>query len=303
MVEVVISRKLPIDEQSPEWRRLARLARVRVAPLARTNLKNAVGVLSVLSDTIDAAFFKRAPHLKVVANYAVGYNNIDVAAATRHGALVCNTPDVLTNATAELAIGLMFAAARRFKEGTELIRTRRFKGWDPYLLLGRELGGAKLGVIGYGRIGEAVAHKARALGMRVVKHGSRNTANNLERLLASSDFISLHCPLNSQTKGLLGPRQFAVMKHGAFLINAARGELVDESALVRALRTKRLAGAALDVFGGEPHLRAALLRQPNVFVLPHLGSATREARVAMAKLAVGAIAAVLSGRTPKNRVN
>jgi lactate dehydrogenase-like 2-hydroxyacid dehydrogenase len=310
--EVVVSRPLALEEADPAWVRLGEIAKVHVRPLtsrfglaAHPRLKHAAGVITMVGDRVDEEFLGRAPLLKVVANHAVGCDNIDFVAARARGILVCNTPDVLTNATAELTIGLMFAVARRFGEGSTLIHKRTFGGWHPRLLLGRELAGSTLGIVGLGRIGSAVAAKARALGM-VVQHtnpaGSPNAGLPLLELLATSDFISLHCPLTEQTRSLLAKREFAAIKPGAFLINTARGELVDERALVAALRSGHLRGAALDVFHGEPHLNPSLRAHPRVFILPHLGSATVEARTGMARLAVNAVLEVLAGRSPANRV-
>lgn len=313
---VIFSRQLPLSGDEPAWIELQRLAKVliptRAAPLARhPELKKAAGVVPLVTDRLDAAFFAKAAKLKVVGNYGVGYNNVDVHEATKRGIVVCNTPDVLTNATAELTIGLIFAAARRFKEGTELIRRNAFKAWDPKLLLGRELAGARLGIVGFGRIGQSVAAKARALGMDVVVYSRVPRQNTypetrflaFDELLRTSDFVSIHCPLSAETRGLFGTRQFGIMKAGSYLINTARGEIVDEAALLTALNKGPLRGAALDVFCNEPKLKAALRTNPHVFVLPHLGSATLEARSGMARLAVGGIVEVLSGRNPQNRVN
>ena len=312
---VLLSRKLPIAEREEAWLTLKRLAKVviptRTAALVRNpQLKQAFGIIPLVTDQIDKTFLDRAPKLKVIGNYGVGYNNIDVDEATRRGIVVCNTPDVLTNATAELTIGLLLASGRRFREGHELIRRKAFKAWDPNLLLGRELSGSRLGIIGFGRIGQNVANKARALGMDVVVFSRIARQNRFpdikfvafDELLRTSDFVSLHCPLSSETRGLMGPKQFALMKPGSYLVNTARGEIVDERALLTALNKKNLRGAALDVFCNEPHLKAALRTHPLLFVLPHLGSATLEARSGMARLAVNAIVEVLSGRSPQNRV-
>lgn len=313
---VVLSRKLPLAENEPVWVELQRLANVkvptRIVPLARnTDLKKAVGIVPLVTDKVDAAFLAKAPKLKVIGNYGVGYNNIDVHEANSRGIVVCNTPDVLTNATAELTIGLIFAAARRFKEGTELLRRNAFKAWAPSLLLGRELAGARLGIVGFGRIGQSVAAKARALGMDVVVYSRVPRQNSypdtrflaFDELLRTSDFVSIHCPLSIETRNLIGARQFSIMKRESYLINTARGEIVDETAMLQALKKGVLRGAALDVFWNEPKLRSALKAHPSIFVLPHLGSASLEARSGMARLAVSGIVEVLSGRNPQNRVN
>ena len=308
MPDVLISRPLALDENDPAWVALKQLARVHVRPeqakgslALHPKLKIAIGIITMGTDPVDAAFLKRAPQLAIVANHAVGYNNIDLACARERGIVVCNTPGVLTNATAELTIGLIFAAARRFEEGAAMIRKNAYKGWFPRLMIGRELAGARLGIVGHGRIGAAVAAKARALGMDVV-HSSPMGGIALDDLLRTSDFVSIHCPLNAKTKGMFGRREFALMKKGSYLINAARGEIVDERALLAALR-KNLRGAALDVFHNEPKLNPRLRAHPSVFVLPHLGSATVEARAGMARRAVNAVVEVLSGRPPANRVS
>lgn len=304
---VLVSKPLPLDGRDPAWATLRRIAEIRIRPAStrRTlgrepRLPRADAVVTLVADRVDEEFLERAARVKVISNFAVGFNNINVTAASRRGVLVCNTPDVLTNATAELTIGLLLAAARRFKEGAELIRAARFRGLEPDLLLGAELSGARIGVIGAGRIGSAVARKAEALGMEVI--AITRSRGCLEDLLRASDFVSLHCPLTAETRGLMGARQFALMKPGAVLVNTSRGELIDERALVASLRNGRLSAAALDVFCGEPRLRAELRQNPRVFVLPHLGSATHPARAGMARLALRAITDVLTGRPPSNRV-
>ncbi len=308
MPDVLVSRPLALDEKDPAWLALKKLARVHVRPTdsraalaGHPKLKSVIGVITMGTDPVDAAFLRRAPQLTIVANHAVGYNNIDLEATRARDIIVCNTPGVLTNATAELAIGLIFAAARRFEEGVTMLHKNAYKGWYPRLMLGRELAGARLGVVGHGRIGAAVAAKARALGMDVV-HSSPMGGIALDDLLRTSDFVSIHCPLNAKTKGMFGRREFALMKDGSYLINTARGEIVDERALLAALR-KNLRGAALDVFHNEPKLNPKLRTHPGVFVLPHLGSATVEARAGMARLAVNAVIEVLCGRPPANRVS
>ncbi|MBI3556746.1 MAG: D-glycerate dehydrogenase [Deltaproteobacteria bacterium] len=308
MPEVLVSRPLALESGDAAWLALKKIARVhvrtvesKVALTRHPKLKNVAAVITMGTDPVDSKFLAAAPQLAIVANHAVGYNNIDLDAARARGVIVCNTPGVLTNATAELTIGLLFAAARRFGEGVTMIRKSAYRGWHPCLMLGRELAGARLGIVGHGRIGAAVAAKAWALGMDVV-HSSPMGGIALDDLLRTSDFVSIHCPLNAKTKGMFGSREFALMKQGSYLINAARGEIVDERALLAALR-KNLRGAALDVFHNEPKLNPKLRTHPAVFVLPHLGSATVEARAGMARLAVNAVIEVLSGRPPANRVS
>lgn len=306
---VLISRPVALEANDEILHKLKAIARVVVRrlgdkrPLSKhRQARHAVGVITMVDDRVDEAFLAAMPNLKVIANHAVGYNNIDIAAAKTRGVVVCNTPDVLTNATAELTIALLLAGARRFKEGTEELRTNRYKGWHPRHLLGAELAGSRLGIVGYGRIGRSVAKKARALGMDVVFHSPGTQGSlALSKLLASSDFVSIHCPLKSETRNLISTPEFKKMKPGAYLINTARGEIVDENALIKALSGK-LRGAALDVFWNEPKLNPKLARLPNAFIVPHLGSATVQARAGMARLAASGVIEVLTGRSPRNRV-
>ena len=275
---------------------------------------DADGLICLLSDRIDAALLERAPRLRVVANHAVGFDNVDVAAATRRGVVVCNTPDVLTEATADLTFALLLAAARRLPEGEAMVREGHWVGWSPTMLLGADLSGKTLGLIGFGRIGQAVARRARGFDLRVV-YAARSrvaearerelgaTRRELDQLLEESDFVSLHCPLTAETRGLLGAARIARMKPTAFLINTARGACVDEDALAAALERGHLAGAALDVFSAEPDVPASLRRAPRTLLLPHLGSATLGARARMAELCARGVAAVLAGERPPNVVN
>ena len=272
----------------------------------------AVGLLSLLSDKVDAELLDRAPDLRVVANYAVGYDNVDVAAASERGIWVTNTPDVLTEATADLAFALLLACARRVVEGDAYMRAGSFTGWQPKLLLGVDLAGATLGVVGLGRIGQAVARRARGFGMRVVYHGRHRLDAAaeagaefmaLDELLRVSDVVSLHCPGGAATRHMLDARRLELMKPGAILVNTGRGTLVDEGALVEALRTGRLRGAGLDVFESEPALHAGLAELPNVVLAPHAGSATEGTRARMAALAAQNVVAALRGQRPPNAVN
>ncbi|ARA94653.1 D-glycerate dehydrogenase [Rhodothermaceae bacterium RA] len=267
---------------------------------------DAAALLTVLSDPVTEHVLASCPSLKVVAQFAVGYDNIDVAAAHRLGIVVTNTPGVLTDATADLAFALLLAVARRLREADRYVRDGRFQRWETMELLGMELAGKTLGIVGMGRIGQAVARRAIGFGMRVVYH-NRHRVNptdeyrlgarrvELEELLATSDVISLHCPLNDDSRHLIDAAAFAQMKPSALLINTARGPVVDEAALVEALREGRLAGAGLDVFEREPEVHPGLLDHPRVVLAPHLGSATVEARTAMARMCSEAIHAVLSG--------
>jgi glyoxylate reductase len=262
-------------------------------------------IVPLLSRRIGPAELAGLPHLRIVANCAVGLDNVDLAACAARGVVVTNTPDVLTDATADLTLALALAAARRMKEGQELIERGAWKGWDPRLLLGLELSGATLGIVGAGRIGRAVGLRARAFGMRLcyADHAPKPTFEletgalflSLDRLLARSDIVTLHVPSSSETRRLLDARAFARMKQGAILINTARGDVVDEEALVHALTSGHLGGVGLDVFADEPQVPEALVRHPRAIVLPHLGSATVRTRRAMAQLAVRNVHALLSG--------
>jgi glyoxylate reductase len=251
------------------------------------------GLISVLTDTVDTALLAKANRLRVVSNIAVGYDNIDVAAAKARGIVVTNTPDVLTEATAELTWTLILSAARRVVEGDRLIRRRGWKGWALDFMLGTELRGKQLGIVGRGRIGRAVAAKAPAFGMTAVfaKHDM-----SFDQLLVSSDVISVHTPLTPETRHMFDRRTLARMKRTAILVNTARGPVVDEEALAWALEERLLAAAALDVYEREPIVHEALLDLENVVLAPHLGSATRETRTAMIDLAVSNVLAVLEGR-------
>ena len=247
-------------------------------------------LLAMLTDRIDADLLDAAPNLKAIANYAVGTDNIDVEAATARGIPVGNTPDVLTETTADLAFGLMLAVARRLVEADTYVREGRWGEWSPDLLLGHDVNGAALGIVGYGRIGKAVARRARGFDMTVL-HGIK-----LDDLLERSDFVSLHVPLTKDTRGMIGAAELARMKPTAFLINTARGPLVDTDALEAALREGTIAGAGLDVTDPEP-LPAdhPLLKAPNLVVAPHIGSASHRTREAMADMAVDNLLAALAG--------
>ncbi len=262
----------------------------------------ASALLSMLSERVDEELLDQAPRLRIVANNAVGTDNIDVLACTRRGIWVTNTPDVLTESTADLTFALLLAVARRLHEGEALVRGGGFHGWTPTMLLGRELRGATLGILGYGRIGKAVARRAEGFGMRVL-FTSRGGGVEFEALLRDSDFLTLHVPLNDQTRHVLGAVQLLQMKRGAILINTARGALVDEAALVRALETGHLGGAGLDVYEDEPRVHPGLLNRNDVVLLPHLGSATEATRARMASLALTDIERVLRGEPPLHPVN
>jgi glyoxylate reductase len=268
----------------------------------RARVRDKQAIVCVLTDRIDAAAIDAAPGLKIVANVAVGYDNVDVAYARRRGVIVTNTPDVLTNAVAEYTWALILAVARRVTEGDRLIRRGGWKGFAFDFMLGTELHGKQLGILGMGRIGRAVAARAPAFGMSVVCHrGSTNTDArkvSFDELLVTSDVISIHTPLTPDTRHLIDQRALARMKRSAYLINTSRGPVLDEEALAWGLRERLIAGAALDVFEREPEVHANLLDLDNVVLAPHLGSATRETRTAMADLAVSNVLAVLDGGQP-----
>jgi glyoxylate reductase len=251
------------------------------------------GLISVLTDKVTKDLLAAASRLKVVANIAVGYDNIDLPAAKARGVVVTNTPDVLTEATAELTWGLILSAARRITEGDRLIRRNGWKGWALDFMLGSELRGKQIGIIGRGRIGRAVAAKAPAFGMHAVfaRHDM-----SFDELLIGSDVISIHTPLTPETRHMIDRRALARMKRTAILVNTARGPVVDEEGLAWALKERLIAAAALDVYEREPVVHEALLGLENVVLAPHLGSATRETRTAMIDLAVNNVLAVLAGR-------
>jgi glyoxylate reductase len=259
-------------------------------------------LVTLLTDRVDRSILEAGKGLRIVANVAVGVDNIDVATATRLGILVTNTPGVLTEATADLTWALILAVARRVVEGDALVRTGRFRGWDFDLLRGMELRGKTLGIVGAGRIGRAAARRARGFGMKVLSH-SRSKGVGLRTLLKNSDVVSLHVPLTPSTRHLIGAAELRLMKSTAILINTARGPIVDEKALIDALRRRRIAGAGLDVYGREPAVPAALRRLANVVLLPHLGSATVETRRRMLDMAVANVKAALAGRRPPSLVN
>jgi len=249
-------------------------------------------LLCMLTDRIDAGMLERADRLKLVANMAVGMDNVDVAAARRLGIAVSNTPDVLTDATADLAFGLLLAVARRLVWGDRLVRGAGFTGWSPTLGLGMDVTERTLGIIGAGRIGQALAERARGFRMQVLLT-RRQDGVPLPELLERSDFVSLHVPLSSETRHLIGEAELRRMRPHAVLVNTARGPIVDENALVRALREGWIAGAGLDVFENEPQLAPGLAELPNVVLAPHIGSATIATRNRMAELAATQIIGTL----------
>jgi glyoxylate reductase len=277
------------------------------------HLAEVEGILCLLSDSIDRQVMDSAPSLRVVANYAVGFDNIDVEEATRRGIAVTNTPDVLTEATADLAWALLLAAARRVVEGDRFTRAGRFRGWGPLLLLGGAVCGKTLGIVGAGRIGSAVARRASGFKMRVL-YAELHERQGLERqtgatrvpldvLIRESDYLSLHVPLTEETRHLIGREELGMMKRSAYLVNTSRGAVVEEAALIEALESGVIAGAGLDVYENEPEIPDRLLRLENVTLLPHLGSATVETRGEMAKMAARNLLTGLEGKRPPNIIN
>ena len=285
----------------------------------RARIAGADALVSMVTDAIDREVLDAAAHLKIVANVAVGYNNIDIAYARSRGIVVTNTPDVLTDAVADFTWALILAITRRLSEGERLVRRGEWKGWALDFMLGPELRGKQLGIVGFGRIGRAVAARAAAFGMRVAYTPRQNADSgavhlggtfdsqdvenmSLDRLLNTSDVVSLHVPLTDDTRHLIDKRALARMKRSAYLVNTSRGPVVDEAALAWALGQHLIAGAALDVYEHEPAVNPDLLTLETVLLAPHLGSATTETRTAMANLAVDNVLAVLTGRPPLTAV-
>jgi glyoxylate reductase len=264
-----------------------------------TLLAEADAAIVLLSDPITRRVLESNPNLRIVSNFAVGYNNIDLEAARQLGVTVTNTPGVLTEATADLTMALILAVTRRLVEGDSDIRATGRCEWEPLAFLGASLQGKKLGIIGMGRIGTAVATRARAFGMDIL---SARRGDSLDELLAQSDVVSVHAPLSQETHHLIDAEALAKMKRGAYLINTARGPLVDEEALCDALERGHLRGAGLDVYEREPQVSPRLLRMNNVVLLPHIGSATEEARNAMARIAATNVLLFLGGAEPLHRV-
>jgi len=277
-------------------------------------VKQCDALLSLLTEKIDAEVLNANSKLKVVSNYAVGYDNIDVKAATAKGIIVCNTPGVLENAVAEHTFALMLALSKRIVEADRFTRAGKYKRWEPMLLLGTELEGKTIGIIGLGRIGAGVAERARkGMGVNVLYHDIKRNKQfekeyqakyvSLSELLKKSDFVSLHVPLLPSTKHLIGKEELRLMKKTAYLINTSRGPVVDEKALVEALEKKHIAGAGLDVYENEPKLTPGLTKLKNAVLTPHTASATVEARTAMSELAAQNIIDVLQGRRAKFTIN
>lgn len=315
---VLISRLLPEPAVALARSRAAVDAYDQDAPMPRAELlkrlRERQGLICVISEAIDQALLDGCPKLRVVSNVAVGFNNVDVAACTKRGVVVTNTPDVLTDTTADFAWTLLMATARRLVEADRYVREGRFTQWEYMLQLGRDVHGKTLGVVGFGRIGRAMARRALGFGMRVLYQDAVAADAATERelnasrvdlatLLRESDFVSLHTPLIPETRHLMNRETLRAMKKTAYLINAARGPVVDEAALVEALREGWIAGAGLDVFEEEPKIHPGLIGLTNVVLAPHIGSGSLETRLKMATLAVENCLAVLEGRTPPTPVN
>ncbi|MDE1977448.1 MAG: D-glycerate dehydrogenase [Elusimicrobia bacterium] len=278
-------------------------------------IKDKEGLLCVLTEKVDQQLLDAAPKLKIVSTYSVGFDHIDVPACTRKGVLATNTPGVLTETTADFTWALLLAAARRVVEGDTYMRAGRYKGWDPLMILGSDVHGKTLGVVGFGRIGQAVARRAKGFSMNVLYYdlqrvfpavetelGARFA--ELDDLLRQSDFVSLHAALDAGTRRLIDAKALAKMKPSAYLINAARGPMVDEAALVKALKAGRLRGAALDVYEREPKMAAGLAKLPNAVLAPHLASASLETRLKMGMMAAQALVDALAlGKLPEHPVN
>lgn len=273
--------------------------------LLKKEAGDADAVISLLTDKFDVEMINAMSRCKIIANYAVGYNNIDVSYANNKGITVTNTPDVLTDSTADLAMALILACSRRLIEGEELMRKRRFKGWQPKLLLGVELKGKNFGIIGAGRIGTAVGRRVVGFGVNILYYDGRVNPElehlgaqkvQLNFLLKKSDIISVHLPLTESTYRLLNKEKLQLIKRGAVFINTARGEIIDEKVLIKMLRDGTLFSAGFDVYENEPNIKPELYQLKNVVLLPHLGSATEDARNAMARLAAENVISVLSGK-------
>jgi len=280
-----------------------------------SSVRGKEGLLSLLTDNIDLGVMDTAgPQLKIIANYAVGYNNIDVDAATARRIAVSNTPDVLTDTTADLTMALLLAVARRIVESDVYAREGKYQGWDPLLFLGSDVHHKTLGLLGFGRVGLAVARRASGFDMKILYYDTQRadpemekqvgaTYVDLETLLRQSDFLSIHVPLTTNTVGLIGSENLSLMKPTAFIINTARGELIQEEALAKALQEKGIAGAGLDVFEHEPAIHPGLTGMNNVVILPHIGSASMETRTKMGLMAAENLISAFKGEIPPNCLN
>jgi glyoxylate reductase len=316
---VIVTRKLP----DPIETRMAELFDVKLnvndKPMSDRDLIDAVKVADVLvptvTDRISGAILSHAnPNLRLIANFGAGIDHIDLASARQRGITVTNTPGVLTEDTADMTMALLLAVPRRLTEGERLLRAGKWEGWSPTGMLGHRIWGRRLGIIGMGRIGQAVARRAKAFGLSIHYHNRRRISADLEaeleatywesldQMLARMDIISVNCPHTPATYHLLSDRRLRLLKPHAYIINTSRGEVIDESALVRMLRDGKLAGAGLDVFEHEPAVNPKLLEMPNVVLLPHMGSATLEGRIDMGEKVLINIKTFVDGHTPPDRV-
>jgi glyoxylate reductase len=310
MARVLVTRQLPPGGLNPlEGHELVQ--REGDQPLTHQELVDAAAgvdaIVCLLTDRIDAGVIAAGRNLKAIGNVAVGYDNVDVAAAERAGVAVCNTPGVLDETTADVAFGLILAASRLFGEAERDLRAGRWTAWNINQYLGYDVHGATLGLVGYGRIGQAVGRRAAGFGMRVLHHTRRPTGQpghlaSLDELLASADVVSLHVPLSEHTRHLIGRRELELMKPSAVLVNTARGPMVDSEALAEALESGTIFAAGLDVYEDEPHVPPKLLAAPRTVLLPHVGSGSLQTRTAMARLAADGVRAVLAGERPANLV-
>ncbi len=316
MPSIYLTRRIP----QPAIDRLQEVFTVRLNPHDRVlspaellwEVRDCDALLCLLTDRIDRAVIDAAPRLKCIANYAVGFNNIDLDYASARGIVVCNTAGVLTESTADLAFALILSSARRIVEGDIFTRGGLFRGWEPMLMLGQDVHHKTLGLIGMGRIASAVARRATGFDMRIIYHSRSTPKGNipaschpvsLHQLLREADIISIHVPLTAETRHMLGKQELDMMKPTAVLINTARGPVVDEAALAEALASGKLAAAGLDVYENEPEIHPDLLKLPNVVLLPHIGSASITTRTAMGMLAANNAIAVIRGEEPPSRVN
>lgn len=317
-MRVYVTRRIPEPGISLLEKHFDVVVRKAAEPVSKhellENLRGVHGLLCLLTDTVDVEVIAAAEELVCISNYAVGYNNIDVTAATERGIVVTNTPGVLTETTADFAFALLMAAARRIVEADGFARAGKFIGWDPMLMLGSDVHGKTLGIIGFGKIGRGLARRANGFGMKVLYHDSARASeadenslgavfSSIEDVFAQSDFLSLHVPLMKETRHLVGVQQLKMMKPTAILINTSRGPVVDEQALAEALRDGSIAAAGLDVFEDEPEINPLLASLPNVILAPHIASASLETRSLMAKLAAENLIAALCGERPKFTVN
>jgi glyoxylate reductase len=310
MARVVVTRPLPpgaLDPLAGHDVVVPQEGEVIAGERLRRELAEAEALVCLLTDRIDRSLLDSARRLRVVANVAVGYDNIDLAAAAERGVVVCNTPGVLDETTADLAFALVLAAARRLSEAEAELRGGHWAGWDLLQHLGQDVHGAILGLVGYGRIGRAVARRARGFSMEVLHHARRPTGEegfvaDLDELLARSDAVSLHVPLTDETRHLIDDHRLRLMRPTAVLVNTSRGAVVDEEALALALHEGRLFAAGLDVYESEPAVHPLLLTAPHTVLLPHIASATVATRTAMARMAAEGVRAVLAGETPPNVV-